>query len=168
MMLFIFFSAAFGFGKEVDRKTVDKSKERLIILLKERTKKFERYTKSIDERSGIFGIQTKKDLRRVNEVLIEITQTDNVIFKELKRLLDYKSFEKANVIHDMGKYEDERRRSFAAIDTLNKQLALLKMQNSDLDQGNTTRSFVAWVLGTILLIVLMGYRKEKKKNAAAA
>lgn len=148
-----------------DKKAIDQSKERLTILLKERTKKFEKYTKSIDERSGIFGIQTKRDLRKVNDILIEITQTDNVIFKELKRLLDYKSFEKANVVQDMGKYEEERNKSFAAIDTLNKQVISLREKNSELKQENITKGFLFWLMGILLLIILLLYRRLRKKIA---
>ncbi len=159
------FHTAFLFSSNANKKAIDKSKERLTILLKERTGKFEKYTKSIDERSGIFGNQTKNDLRKVNDVLIEITQTDNVVFKELKRLLDYKSFEKGNVVQDMGRYEEERRNNFAAIDTLNKQVISLREKNSDLEQENTSKGFLFWLMGISLLLFLLLYRRLKKRVA---
>jgi hypothetical protein len=142
----------------------DKSKERLTILLKERTAKFDKYSVSITQRSGIFGNQTKKDLRQVNEILMDITQTDNVIFKELKRLLDYKDFEKGSAIQSFGAYDVEKARYVAAIDTLNKQLEVLKAAKKNLQQQNSITGFFTFVLGIITLILLYFYNKYRKRN----
>lgn len=149
-------------AKIVDKRTIDKSRVRLTKLLKERSEKFDKYTKSIDERSGIFGNQTKKDLRRVNDILIEITQTDNVIFNELKRLLDYRSFEKGNAVLSAGRYEEERENYIAAIDTLNKQVMALKGRNIDLEQENSYRGFWFWVMGLVLVVLLWRRKKALK------
>jgi hypothetical protein len=59
-------------------------------LLAERSAKFGQYDNSLNERTGIFGFQTKRDIRNSNEILRQIALTDNDIFKELKVLLDYK------------------------------------------------------------------------------
>jgi hypothetical protein len=142
----------------------DKSKERLMVLLKERSNKFDRYTESISQRSGIFGNQTKKDLRRVNEVLMEITQTDNVIFKELKRLLDYKDFEKGSVIHDFGEYQVEKNRYVAAIDTLNKQIIVLNDEKNEYRQQSTINRFLNIILGSGLIFLFFVFRRKRKKE----
>jgi hypothetical protein len=141
----------------------DQSKERLTILLKERSRKFDRYTESISQRSGIFGNQTKKDLRRVNEILMDITQTDNVIFKELKRLLDFKDFEKGNALQNFGEYEVEKARYVAAIDTLNKQLEVLKGTKNDLKQQSILSTFLTLLLCLVLLLFVYFYYKNKKR-----
>ena len=62
-------------------------------LLAERSAKFGQYDESLNERTGIFGFQTKKDIRNSNEILRQIALTDNDIFKELKILLDYKDLQ---------------------------------------------------------------------------
>jgi len=61
-------------------------------MLAERSRKFGDYQESLSKHTGIFGLQTKKDIRRSNEILMDITETDNRIFKELKILLDYRIF----------------------------------------------------------------------------
>lgn len=145
----------------------DKSKERLTILLKERTSKFDRYSVSITQRSGIFGNQTKKDLRQVNEILMDITQTDNVIFKELKRLLDYKDYEKGSAIQNFGAYDVEKTRYVAAIDTLNKQLEILKENKKNLQRQNSITGFFTLLLGIITLLLLYLYIRNRKRSKPA-
>jgi hypothetical protein len=62
-------------------------------LLTERSNKFGQYDQSLDQRTGIFGFQTKQDIKNSNEILRQIVLTDNYIFKELKILMDYKDRE---------------------------------------------------------------------------
>jgi hypothetical protein len=62
-------------------------------LLAERSAKFGQYDQSLDTRTGIFGFQTKRDIRNSNEILRQVALTDNDIFKELKVLLDYKDLQ---------------------------------------------------------------------------
>lgn len=62
-------------------------------LLAERSNKFGQYDASLNERTGIFGFQTKRDIKNSNEILRQIALNDNDIFKELKILLDYKDLQ---------------------------------------------------------------------------
>jgi uncharacterized protein (DUF3084 family) len=66
-------------------------------LLAERSARFGQYDKSLKQRSGIFGLKTKKDMQASNDILTQIVLTDNDIFSELKILLDYKDFEKQEI-----------------------------------------------------------------------
>ncbi|MDQ8051798.1 MAG: hypothetical protein REI78_02175 [Pedobacter sp.] len=65
-------------------------------LLAERSAKFGQYDESLKARTGIFGFQTKQDIRNSNEILREIALTDNHIFQELKTLMDYKDLQVEN------------------------------------------------------------------------
>jgi len=73
--------------------------QRIIInqLLAERSSRFGQYENSLDKRTGIFGLKTKKDMQFSNDILRQIVLTDNDIFSELKILLDYKDLEKEQV-----------------------------------------------------------------------
>ncbi len=62
-------------------------------LLGERSAKFGQYDKSLNTRTGIFGLQTKKDIRNSNEILRQIVLNDNEIFTQLKVLMDYKDLQ---------------------------------------------------------------------------
>ena len=66
-------------------------------MLAERTKKFGQYDESLSKHTGIFGFQTKKDIRRSNDILMDIVKTDDDIYKELKILLDYRAFQQTQV-----------------------------------------------------------------------
>ena len=62
-------------------------------LLTLRSAKFGQYDQSLNTKTGIFGFQTKRDIKNSNEILRQIALTDNDIFKELKILLDYKDLQ---------------------------------------------------------------------------
>ena len=62
-------------------------------LLAERSTKFGQYDESLNTRTGIFGFQTKRDIKNSNEILRQIALNDNAIFRELKVLLEYKDLQ---------------------------------------------------------------------------
>lgn len=62
-------------------------------LLSQRSAKFGQYDQSLNAKSGIFGFQTKGDVKKSNEILRQIVLNDNNIFKELKILMEYKDRE---------------------------------------------------------------------------
>ncbi|WP_179414127.1 hypothetical protein HDF19_16720 [Mucilaginibacter sp. E4BP6] len=62
-------------------------------MLAVRKQKFGQYDQSLSQHTGIFGLQTKKDIRHSNDILMDIVKTDNDIFVQTKILLDYRTFE---------------------------------------------------------------------------
>ena len=62
-------------------------------MLENRRQKFGQYDQSLKMHTGIFGLQTKKDIRRSNDILMDIVKTDDDIFRELKILMDYRVFQ---------------------------------------------------------------------------
>jgi hypothetical protein len=66
-------------------------------MLAQRAQKFGVYDESLRMHTGIFGLQTKKDIRRSNDILMDIVKTDNAIYAELKILLDYRMFQQTQV-----------------------------------------------------------------------
>jgi hypothetical protein len=59
-------------------------------MLAARSVKFGQYDASLSKHTGIFGMQTKKDIRRSNDVLMDIIKTDNDILQQTKVLLTLK------------------------------------------------------------------------------
>ena len=76
-----------------DTSAYEIQRTKVNALLEQRSAKFGQYDNSLNARTGIFGFQTKRDIRNSNEILREIALTDNDIFKELKILLDYKDLQ---------------------------------------------------------------------------
>src|SRR6201996_2363083 len=62
-------------------------------MLDTRSKKFGQYDESLRKHTGIFGLQTKKDIRRSNDILMDINRTDDSIFMQIKILLNYRTFQ---------------------------------------------------------------------------
>ncbi|WP_026898301.1 hypothetical protein [Daejeonella oryzae] len=98
LILFILIS---GFSQVLmaqnDSSAYQIQRKKINGLLNERSEKFGQYDQSLIRRTGIFGLKTKKDMQRSNDILTDIVLTDNSIFKELKILLDYKDLEKTTI-----------------------------------------------------------------------
>jgi len=94
-------------------------------MLTQRTRKFGQYDESLRMHSGIFGLQTKKDIRRSNDILMDIVKTDNAIYKELKILLEYRTFQQTRV---QSRSKEAENTNIGLMTTINK----LREQNVQL------------------------------------
>src|SRR4051794_10858748 len=65
-------------------------------LLKERKLRFDAYAESADQRSGIFGTKTKKDLEQSREILLQIVKTDNALLNALDHAIVRRGMAKAD------------------------------------------------------------------------
>jgi hypothetical protein len=80
-------------AQRVDTTAYQTQRLKVNALLSQRSAKFGQYDQSLDTRTGIFGFQTKSDVKNSNEILRQIVLNDNNIFKELKILMEYKDQE---------------------------------------------------------------------------
>lgn len=76
-----------------DSSAYELQRAKINALLAERSAKFGQYDESLTARTGIFGFQTKRDIKNSNEILRQIAINDNHIFQELKVLMDYKDLQ---------------------------------------------------------------------------
>lgn len=83
----------FSFALAQDTTAYEIQRAKINGLLAQRSAKFGAYDLSLKARTGIFGLQTKRDIKNSNEILRQIALTDNRIFKELKVLLDYRNIQ---------------------------------------------------------------------------
>lgn len=90
-ILFIFLST--NLFAQQDSAAYEVQRNKINDLLNQRSAKFGQYDESLNTRTGIFGFQTKRDIKNSNEILREITLNDNNIFKELKILLEFKDLQ---------------------------------------------------------------------------
>jgi hypothetical protein len=101
--------------------SADTTRTELLLLLKQRSDLFNEYTKSLSQRSGLFGNRTKNDLRDSQQKLVEIVTADNKIMNTLKRSLEYRNFEKLNLTYDANTFEEKIRNLTSVNNALNKQ-----------------------------------------------
>jgi len=133
-------------------------------LLAERSAKFGQYEASLNERTGIFGFQTKDDIRHSNEILREITLNDNNIFKELKVLMDYKDLQAKQIENNASTNKERMQGYMLAIKKLQEQNQVLR---NEVKKQESAESF-AWYVVTFLILTIIGlawivYRKFKTR-----
>ena len=135
-------------------------------LVEVRREKFDSYSHSLERRSGIFGNKTKKDMLRSNEVLMEIVETDNRIIGLLKRVVDFKTYEKVNRTYDWLQNDNQLENLRHATDTLTKQVDTLAIVNAT---QRTKIKKLQWL--SVSLVVLWGwsvYSARRKKTQDAS
>lgn len=128
-------------------------------LLKQRSARFSQYDQSLDSRTGIFGMQTKEDIKKSNEILRQIVLNDNNIFKELKILMDYKD-------QELSSSQDELNRINRDISSYKNSIKKLQDENQQRNAAEeSTGGNLAWyivaLLGISLLISIFRLRKPK-------
>jgi hypothetical protein len=135
-----------------DTSAYELQRAKINALLAERSSKFGQYDESLNTRTGIFGFQTKKDIRNSNEILRQIAINDNDIFKELKILLEYKDLQmqEAKIAYTTS---DER------IQNYRRTIKGLQDQNQDLTKSlekNEKGKNLSFVL-LILFVIVNGF-----------
>jgi hypothetical protein len=159
----------FAISQQVDAQQVDTTAyqtQRLKVnaLLNQRSAKFGQYDQSLDTRTGIFGFQTKSDVKNSNEILRQIVLNDNNIFKELKILMEYKDQE---VIAAKNAASEVNGRMLNYMQSIKK----LQEENERLKSANQTTSLAGSAIYIILFLIaaLIGtyfYFQNKLKTLA--
>ncbi|MES2652106.1 MAG: hypothetical protein V4663_10215 [Bacteroidota bacterium] len=152
-------------GYAQDTSAYELQRSKINALLAERSSKFGQYDESLNTRTGIFGFQTKRDIKNSNEILRQIALNDNAIFQELKVLLDYKDLQMQEV-KTVSTTNDERiqnyRRTIKGLQDQNQELnAQLKKSEKGKDLA-----FVFLVLFVVVNGFLV-YLVMKKKRLSA-
>ena len=159
---FFLFSSALA-QTTADSLAYDLQRKKINAMLAQRMQKFGQYDNSLSQHTGIFGLQTKKDIRRSNEILMDIVKTDNEIYKQLKILLDYRTFQQTQVL-DRSKENEATNLAFMRnINKLRDQNTQLKkeVEEAAAQQDRWTRNFyiaAVLLLTTILLWISQNIR----------
>lgn len=130
-------------------------------LLENRSSKFGLYQNSLSKHTGIFGLKTKKDMQRSNDILTEIIETDNNILKELKVLFDYKDFEKTTVETRVETSETRVSNYMQTITKLQKQVDILKNSQTALEAEISNFIYYKFGLVALTFIILLLLYKLK-------
>ena len=162
--LFCICSAGAFAQPKSDSLAYQQERKKINAMLAERTQKFGQYSESLSMHTGIFGLQTKKDIRRSNEILIDIVKTDDSIYKELKILLEYRTFQQTQVQSHSTEAENSNLGYMTTINKLRSQLDQLKAdvirQQSETEKEQ--RIYVIVIIIMFALILLLVFRKRKR------
>jgi hypothetical protein len=149
--------------KNEDSLAYQMQRKKINAMLAERTKKFGQYDQSLTKHTGIFGLQTKKDIRRSNDILMDIAKTDDDIYKQIKILLDFRAFEQTRVQTHSNEVEDARLGYMTTINKLRNQIDKLKADAARQQKENDDlkRNFIIALIVAGLFFLLLFRRRRK-------
>lgn len=166
-VLFVFFSllsvALFAQPKS-DSLAYQLQRKKINAMLAQRTAKFSQYDESLTKHTGIFGFQTKKDIRRSNYILMDIVKTDDAIYRELKILLEYRAFQQKQVQTQSKETESTTLGYMSTINRQRAQLdalrALSEKQEQEAEKTKNTLMLVIIALALVALMAIFGRRRS--------
>lgn len=154
-----------SFAKQ-DTTAYQLQRNKINAMLAERSTRFGQYDESLNARTGIFGFQTKRDIKNSNEILRQIVINDNNIFTELKVLLDYKDLQfqevKTNIDHSQIRI-DSYKKTIRDLQVKNEEL-LTYNQKIDKNADYLQLFLALFVISTAVCIFII-YRKNKAIRA---
>jgi len=171
--IYLFFVLTLSFRAFSQQDTAPYAAQRAKInaLLAERSTRFGQYDESLNQRTGIFGWQTKRDIKNSNEILRQVVITDNNIFKELKVLMDYKDLQNQQKVAAADQSQQRMERYMQTIKKLQDQNEQLK---AAAESRAKSRNISTYVIVFLLLIMAGGfyflfkkieqYKKYEKSN----
>ncbi|MEO3403576.1 hypothetical protein AAFN85_06715 [Mucilaginibacter sp. CAU 1740] len=169
-VLFIFFAiaSATAFGQSPvnsDSVAYQLQRQKINNMLNARKQKFGQYQQSLSQHTGIFGFQTKDDIRRSAGILMEISKTDDAIFRELKILLEYRDFQQKQIQSHSHDAESANDAYLKVISHLQQQNVLLKQQVKNTEEHYNMKQniFVAAIVLMSASILLLMFRKNRVK-----
>lgn len=153
---------------KADSIAYQRQRAKINAMLASRSRKFGQYDQSLSQHTGIFGLQTKKDIRRSNDILMDIVKTDNDIYRELKILLDYRAFQQSEAQDRSKETEQTATESMYTISRLQDQIVKLKKQNDDyaklIDKESLNFKIIVFILVIIILFLLRNQIRRKENN----
>jgi hypothetical protein len=164
--LCLFFTDVFA-QANTDSVAYQRQRQKINDMLAVRSQKFGQYDKSLSEHTGIFGFQTKKDIRRSNDILMDIVKTDNAIYAQLKILLEYRTFQQSQVQDKSKEAENTALESMYTINRLQNQLDKLKKEQDEnirlQDKASLNFKIIVFILVGIILFLLRNQIRRKEK-----
>lgn len=158
-------SSVIAFAQKSDSLAYQLQRKKINAMLAQRTLKFGQYDQSLSMDTGIFGLQTKKDIRRSNDILMDIVKTDDSIYKELKILFDYSVFQRTQVQAHTNEAVENNLGFMTTINKLRNQVDQLKAcaANEQIAQEKTERNFIIALVAMFALILYLLTRKRKQR-----
>lgn len=144
-----------------DSLAYELQRKKINSMLDERRQKFGQYDQSLQMHTGIFGFQTKKDIRRSNDILMDIVQTDNEIFKQTKVLLDYRTFQQTQVQSHSSQVENDVVGYMSTINKLRNQLDLVKKDADQQHHDDISVRNISWIIIVLLVFAIVMLRRKR-------
>lgn len=165
-VLCLFPVLVFGQKSNSDSLAYQLQRTKINQMLEERRQKFGQYDQSLKMHTGIFGLQTKKDIRRSNDILMDIVKTDDDIFRELKILMDYRVFQQQQAQTNSTESENVTLAYMNTINRLRGQIDQLKQEEQK--EKAHQQSLLRVLIGVVVLLFLSILYLSSRKRAVKA
>ena len=140
---------------QADSTAYQLQRNKVNALLAQRSSSFGQYQQSLNQKTGIFGMQTKRDIKHSNEILRQITLHDNKIFRELKVLMEYKEMQ-VQQVQNTAQINNERVQDFTvAIKKLNDRNKALTLRAEQAEQKLTLFYYIAAVMALVFIVTIL-------------
>ncbi len=163
LLLVLLMSVSIGAIAQADSTAYELQRNKINALLAQRSAKFGQYQQSLSSRTGIFGMQTKKDIKNSNEILRQITLNDNKIFREIKVLMAYKDMQVQQVKTTALVSNDRIQRYMLAIKKLQDQNQQLKNRAEKAEHNTANQNFTYYAIAAIFLICIVVIVRQARK-----
>jgi len=141
--------------------------KKITAMLARRAKKFGQYSRSLRQHTGIFGMQTKNDIRNSNGILMDIVKTDDSVYKEIKILLSLGSYRQSQFQSQAQQSGEGEVGYMGTINKLRNHVDQLKKdsekQQREADKTNRIFIIAIIVMAAIILVLLRIRTKAKPK-----
>lgn len=161
LFLFIDLKAQTNAQVSADSIAYQLQRKKINSMLDMRKVRFGQYSQSLSEHTGIFGFQTKGDIRRSNDILMDIVKTDDNIYKELKILLEYRAFQQRQIQNHSKEAETINQNYINLISKLRQQNTALKATAQS--DKTMQRIYILIIVLMIASILFLISRKSKVK-----
>ena len=143
----------------------DRNEEKIALqkLVDEREARFGDYSRAAAAKTGFFGNKTKSDLKKQVEVLTEIIKTDNRIISLLKNFLDYRSYQKTELVYSQSELEERNRQLDELTDKLTRDLAASETRLKALERELKRADFLNWLLAAGIAFTVWLWWKGRRK-----
>lgn len=155
LLLFLLVGLSLSAKAQADSTAYQLQRNKVNALLAQRSSRFGQYQQSLNQKTGIFGMQTKKDIKNSNEILRQITLHDNKIFRELKVLMEYKEMQ-VQEVQTIAQVSTERVQRFSlAIKKLQDKNKELTLRAEQAEQKLMLTYYIAAGVALLFIIVIL-------------
>lgn len=165
LLLLLISTSYTAMAVQADTSAYQYQRLKINSLLAQRSARFGQYDLSLSARTGIFGLQTKADLKNSNEILRGIIFDDNNIFRELKILMNYKDQEVQQVQSTASTTNKRIEGYMMAIKKLQDQNEKLKAQTTTVSVKKDISTYIIIFLSLIIVAGgIFTYTKIKQQK----
>lgn len=154
--------AGFAQQRNADSVAYEAQRQKINDMLDARRDKFGQYSESLNQHSGIFGFQSKKDIRHSADILMEIAQTDEEIFKQTKILLDYRAFQQTQAQTQTAETQTTNLAYMSTINKLRSELERVKTEAANTEKSQDKHMNVLYIIiGLMLISIIIVARRRR-------